>query len=274
MIKNQFGGSKADTMVKLALIFFICLLSFSVGTFVGKQVSDSERRRAALEDDYKKHRDVASTEEGSDAISKDEVENLAKEFLDAEKHEAKGAHHEAKEEHPKKDAHTTKNTHEKAPDGYKKMGKKEGAHAKPQKEAMKMKKEAHKPKPHKPKPHKETAVKKSATADRVAQGKTPSKDMAKKRKPSSVLPKLGSSSVGKYTVQISSYSTESEAKSHAAELKHKGYSAFYVPANVKGKTWYRVSIGLFDSWKTANYFKKQYSKESTNTSSIVQKIVK
>ena len=43
------GNSKADTLVKVVLVFFISLLSFSVGTFVGKQVSDSHHRRMALE---------------------------------------------------------------------------------------------------------------------------------------------------------------------------------------------------------------------------------
>lgn len=88
-----------------------------------------------------------------------------------------------------------------------------------------------------------------------------------------MLPKLGSSTIGKYTVQVSSYSTEREAKEHAANLKNHGYSSFYVPAQVKGKTWFRVSIGLFDNYQSANHFKKELEKESLVTSSIVQKIV-
>src|SRR3954464_7392053 len=86
---SEKGGSKADTLVKVVLVFFISLLSFSVGTFVGKQVSDSDHRRMALEGEYKTDRQVASTEgkgeEGSDKVSEKEVESLTEEFVNKEK---------------------------------------------------------------------------------------------------------------------------------------------------------------------------------------------
>lgn len=50
---NQIGGSRTDTLIKLVLVFFLSLLSFSVGTFVGKQFSDSQHKIADLE---KRHR--------------------------------------------------------------------------------------------------------------------------------------------------------------------------------------------------------------------------
>lgn len=34
--------NKADTLTKAVLVFFISLLSFSFGTYVGKQVQDHE----------------------------------------------------------------------------------------------------------------------------------------------------------------------------------------------------------------------------------------
>src|SRR5665213_218693 len=82
------GSSKADTLVKVVLVFFISLLSFSVGTFVGKQVSDSDHRRIALEGEYKAERGVASTEsakDGDEKISEKEVESLTEEFVNKEK---------------------------------------------------------------------------------------------------------------------------------------------------------------------------------------------
>src|SRR4051812_11442321 len=83
------GGSKADTLVKVALVFFISLLSFSVGTFVGKQVSDSDHRRTALEGEYKTERGVASVDgketESGDKISEKDVESLTEEFVNKEK---------------------------------------------------------------------------------------------------------------------------------------------------------------------------------------------
>ncbi|NJL25899.1 MAG: hypothetical protein HC902_12520 [Calothrix sp. SM1_5_4] len=84
------SGSKADTLVKVVLVFFISLLSFSVGTFVGKQVSDSDHRKMALEGEYKAERGVASvdTHEGGDSadkVTEKEVESLTEEFVNREK---------------------------------------------------------------------------------------------------------------------------------------------------------------------------------------------
>src|SRR5688572_25181003 len=84
---SQKGSSKADTLVKVVLVFFISLLSFSVGTFVGKQVSDSDHRRLALEGEVKGERHVASADEHADAdkITEKEVESLTEEFVNKEK---------------------------------------------------------------------------------------------------------------------------------------------------------------------------------------------
>src|ERR1700692_1467565 len=87
-MSKESGSSRTDTLVKVVLVFFISLLSFSVGTFVGKQVSDSDHRRIALEGEYKAERNVASTDakgEGDEKISEKEVESLTEEFVNKEK---------------------------------------------------------------------------------------------------------------------------------------------------------------------------------------------
>ena len=43
----------SDYTVKIILILFMSLLAFSFGTFVGKQVSDSDHRRMQLEEKMK-----------------------------------------------------------------------------------------------------------------------------------------------------------------------------------------------------------------------------
>src|ERR1700744_2104029 len=95
---KETGSSRTDTIVKVMLVFFISLLSFSVGTFVGKQVSDSDHRRMALESEFQ-GRDVASsegekaaaTEEANNGkITDKEVENLTEEFVNKEKGEVEG----------------------------------------------------------------------------------------------------------------------------------------------------------------------------------------
>ena len=45
-------GSKTDVVVKLILVFFISLLSFSIGTFVGKKFSDNQHKIAQLEPNW------------------------------------------------------------------------------------------------------------------------------------------------------------------------------------------------------------------------------
>lgn len=241
------GGGKADTMVKVVLVFFISLLSFSVGTFVGKQVSDKDRRHAALESDAKGEREPASAHEGeghgaqgdSEKISAKDVESLTDEFVAQEK--LAGGHSEAK--------------------GHSDSGHSEEVASA---EGFKSYKRAKKP-------AKGEGL--EEVAQDVAKGEAPSDGMAEARKPASILPSVASGSVGKFTVQVASYPEEKEAKSHAADLKTQGWNAFYVPAMINGRTWYRVSVGLFNNDKTAQSFRAQFMKESGAKAAIVQKIV-
>jgi len=305
MLKNQNGGSKADTAVKLALIFFISLFSFSVGTFVGKQVSDNEEKMAALKEDYTKDREIASKE---DALSKEDVEELTQEFLAEEKDNSHGDSHKknkhddphaksAKHEdpHKKSDSHHKKineghkkaESHDKKEEhhdsGYKKVAKNrstasvhDDSHksAEAHSDSGHKKQEAHTDSHSKSTHSKAFDTHTSKAADRVAHGQAPSTPHHKKKKAQHrKLPKLAASTIGKYTVQVSSYSQEKQAKHRAEALKKKGFSAYYIPAKVKGKTWYRVSIGQFDSYKAANRFRKEIKKTSAFKSSIIQKMV-
>jgi hypothetical protein len=82
---NQFGGFKTDFLVKLVLIFFISLLSFSVGTFVGKKFSDNQYRQASLEREYGPREtasvapDVLDTKPDS-ALTDEDIARLQEEF--------------------------------------------------------------------------------------------------------------------------------------------------------------------------------------------------
>lgn len=311
---NQAGGTQADTIVKLVLIFFISLLSFSVGTFVGKQVSDSDYKRAALEEDYQSFRQAdAGEEHGKESVEKvsdEELSSLTEEFVNKEKAAA------SKEAAPRevastKDAHAKADGHGKAeskeaeakvaattdPSGYKKYSKGQPSEAMVARDEVKKKELAayreklgktektaeHSPAAEKPEAtesHGNTPAHAAAApapltneAQRVAEGKAPTADPAKVRTPTSVLPSVATSSVGKYTVQVASYATEDEAKAHAAELKTKGWNSFYLPADIKGRTWFRVSIGLFADQKSATSFREELMKQSSISSAIVQKIV-
>ncbi len=253
------GSSKADTLVKVVLVFFISLLSFSVGTFVGKQVSDSDHRRMALEGDTKADRGVASVDgkevEGGDKITEKEIENLTEEFVTKEK-VATGETMQAEEAKPE----TAPAKAEKEASGYKTYSRGKSADAKPVAAAAPAAKASVADGVHK-------------AADKVAKGEAPTDGMKEERKPASSLPSVAASAVGKYTVQVASYAAETEAKNHAADLKGKGWNAFYFAAAVAGKTWYRVSVGLFNNMKTANDFRAQFMKEANTKSAYVQKVI-
>lgn len=280
-MSSEKGSSKADTLVKVVLVFFISLLSFSVGTFVGKQVSDADHRRIALEGEYKAERSIASTDEhkdevadNGDKITEKEVESLTEEFVNKEKgrepaEAAHGGDHAAapaKDEHAAADDHKTEATEHKEEGGYKAYhGRKTAAAAKDE-----HKEEA------KPAAHEAPAAKghdaPAKVAEKVAHGKAPTDGKKEERKPQSVLPSVASSAVGKYTVQVASYADENEAKTQVGDMRTKGLNAFVLPAQVNGKTWFRVLVGLFNNVKSADEYRAQLLKDGTKAA-IVQKIV-
>ncbi len=268
MIKlNQNGGSKTDTVVKLILVFFVSLLSFSVGTFVGKQFSDSQHRLAALESDYQSEanegRSTASVpSEGlevqpNEILSQDDVAKLAEEFVQETKpaapakRDVANAPSEKAEEDLKptiKDSNTTEAT--------------------VQKEEVKLR------------PLQETkaptkAVSPQDAAQKVAEGKPAVQPVAKPEAPKKIeLPKVTATDVqGKYTIQVSSHPNEGDAKSQASDLVSKGYSAFYVPAQIDGKTWYRVSVGNFSTADTAKEYLSKIKSNASFKDAIVRKVV-
>ncbi len=282
---SQIGSAKTDTLVKLVLIFFISLLSFSVGTFVGKQFSDSQYKMAQLEGngDENSEREPSSVDPASleatppDALTEEDIASLEEEFskgktVDSDKSDSKTT---TANEHTEKVA---ANEHgEKAEaKGHEKVGKadvkkvehmvnKATEHAADINHDAKQVKAAH---------TKKADEKIAEIADRVVKGETPMAHKADAaRTPSNVLPAtVANDVVGKYTVQVSAYNNEPDAVEHTKALKDKGFSAFYVAAAIKGKTWFRVSVGLYSTSKEAEDYRKKIIGAEIK-SAIVQKIV-
>lgn len=280
-----------DTVVKLILIFFISLFSFAVGTFVGKGISDSEYRQLALENgDFNGFRGTASvnphdTEVAPEqALNAEDIASLTEEFVNTEKKKLDNESNrpDAHGGDTVENEHTTEDLSATAPNqpttaeqenGYKKMDSSRevasaGHQANAQDQTPSHKNQSAKHQT----PNKANSI--SEAAQRVAMGKAPSKDIKQKRKPDSVLPSVAMSAVGKYTVQIASYPSEDEATKHAAMLKAKGFGAFYVPAEIKGRTWFRVSVGLYSNLEKAQAFRTELMKQADIKSAIVQKIIK
>ncbi len=257
-MSNSNNGSKADTIFKLVLIFFVSLLSFSVGTYVGKQVSDSDYRRASLESDFNGRSQVATNDSTAVAadpatkpITDQQTESLSQEFIKAQQRKPASVDGTAAAQA----GNTPKNNGGGPSDnmnGYTRRTKADGRDMASVKA-----------------PDDQAA----AAADRVAHDMAPTKDIKVVKRPVA-LPAVATSTVGKYTVQVASYATEKEAKMHATALTKKGYSAFYVPAAVHGRKWYRVSIGLFSDQKAAVDYRTELLATKAVASAIVQKIVK
>jgi septal ring-binding cell division protein DamX len=242
---NDHGGSRTDTLIKLVLVFFLSLLSFSVGTFVGKQFSDSQHKIAELENSSAEgDRSTASIPptatkpEVGKAIGDDEISKLSDEFIKKERDSESGA-----------DSLAAKN--DVATAGL------PGSLVADEKKAISVKK---------PDVKKMNVVKDeiAEVSKRIAKGQAEVVSTAHKNRIPSSLPKeVAGSSIGKYTVQVSSYPSEKEA----------GLSAFSVKADVNGKTWYRVCLGKFDNRKAALEYRTKVMQEAELKSAIVQKIV-
>jgi cell division protein FtsN len=63
-------------------------------------------------------------------------------------------------------------------------------------------------------------------------------------------------------------------------LKGQGFGAFYIKADITDKktaatkTWYRVSVGLFQTQKEADAYKADLLSRSKVSSAIVQRVTK
>jgi len=300
-------GSKTDVIVKLVLVFFIALLSFSVGTFVGKKFSDNQHKMAELEPEHKSSGESheATATEGEEsrgiasvhpdagnvkpekALTDDEIAKLAEEFVtdDSKPSEPGKMNDKHMEEHGQQakaeapagehaaaaePAHGTPATAAAAPAT-------ETAHGAPIAAPHQPAPAAHAPASAPAAVHGQQTTQQEALkpATRMAEGKSPvieNPPMAASRIPAALPKEVASSAIGKYTVQVASYSTEKEAQNMSAELKGKGFSAFYVSAKVKDKTWYRVSVGLFTTSKEADSYKKDLLARAKVASAIVTKI--
>lgn len=62
---------------------------------------------------------------------------------------------------------------------------------------------------------------------------------------------------GDWALHLSSFTTEAEANAERAGLERQGYSAVVRPAVVKGRQWYRVLVGRFDTRAAAAEFREK-----------------
>lgn len=258
MTLNQNGGTKTDTIVKLILVFFISLLSFSVGTFVGKQFSDSQHRLASLENEYNKDASQSRTTasipgeemqvEPAEILSNEDVAKLAEEFVQEKKGDVKRDVANTEETAAAvTEVETTTTTEEKP---LQLLGTQT---AKPTKVDLTDK-----------------------AADKVANDKAPLatvKPTETKKAMADLPATVSADAKGKYTIQVSSHKTETEAKTRVNELNGKGFVASYISATVDGQSWYRVGVGTFGTVKSAKEYLEKIRDNPTFKGAIVRQIV-
>ncbi|MBW2031537.1 MAG: SPOR domain-containing protein [Deltaproteobacteria bacterium] len=95
--------------------------------------------------------------------------------------------------------------------------------------------------------------------DLSAQGMARKDEIRVPRKASS-----GSSSPSgpRYTVQLASLGELDRAEGLIRDLKEKGYSAYYYQVNIRGKTYYRIRSGKFDTKREAVEFARELERKA------------
>ena len=268
-------STKVQSLIKLLLVFVVSLLSFSVGTYVGFRFSENKQKLALLEprkedpnhsmahEDSTEESKVAENSHTESSESKRDIASVVDErdesslsedlpFSDEEVAKLKDEFISDDLPTPSKTAsqkigHKTDQVPSKAP-----------ASVAPVKDSEKA-------------PQLTPPPSEDRQAALPPKQSLPPKEQ-RARLPQSLPPHPSVEASGKFTVQVSSFADETEAKQKALNLKNQGYNAFYVPSEVKGKTWYRVSIGLFDSEREARSLRENFLKENPENAAFIQKV--
>lgn len=273
-------SQKTDNMIKLALVFFVSLLSFSIGTYVGKKYSDNQHKLALLEPKSQTppNEATAKTEEfASDvaleadpaqrateevmaandgkptALTDSEVAKIAEEFATEEESTGEEKLVGTIEQEEKTlevidDPNVATTRSAIKPTAIQ--------NSLPQKVAAITKPTA--------------AVKNNEVAQAAALAKI-QQMQAEERVPASIPAKKEVTPLH-FTVQVGSFPTQVEAEKMTKELQSKGYKTTFVPAKVNGQLWYRVNVGLFGTIKEAQDYKKEFLEKAKVSSAIVQRV--
>jgi len=125
---------------------------------------------------------------------------------------------------------------------------------------------------------KSAAVEKVKTAEKVrekaAEEKGAARVEAKKETTAPKPPETEGSKTGTeaqekvWAVQVNAYPLERDAKNLAKKLKDKGYDAYVVPSNIKGRNWYRVRVGRLETQEQARALQETLKTKENFTKSI------
>ena len=278
-------SQKTDNLIKLALVFFVSLLSFSIGTYVGKKYSDNQHKLSALEP---KKTDATAVEPGAEKVQEFATEaqdpeqtlptgNIDEITTNTEKPSALTDSEVAKiaEEFAAEDGETDQpqekvaatvdkgevvGTIKATPRPVSKLSLTEASKQTEPKVVAQAKPTA---------PVEKPMV--SIKTPELGVAPTPTDKQQEVREPASIAPKQEVVPMH-FTVQIGSFPTQGEAEKLTKSLQDKGYKTSYIPAKVNGQVWYRVNVGLFGTIKEAQDYKKEFLEKTKMSSAIVQRV--
>ena len=243
-MKRKGKESKLNLVLSILLVFFVCLLTFSIGVISGKGWSDREYKVRHIENDSHLKAAMQDNEPLGDEMTQKEVELLTKRALE----EAKAEQPEMPA--PQREVASTNKPNQNSEENTQDKG------------------------------DNSKSIKDSATPmGREASTASNNTDPIKKgegRKVSSLIPQPSTPKPAsiEYTVQVAAYKTLKEAENHSQKLIDKGFPAFPVKAFIKGKPWYRVSIGSFKNRKQAIKYEKALKKQAVVVDTFVKKITR
>lgn len=263
---GDYRSSGTDTVVKIVLVFFISLLSFSIGTFVGKKFSDNQHKMLAMEPhkattaetaEETKHESTAK-QEGTHAATASAEDDNASEGQLAELEQEMAVTEDLsnvveKEDSAQAVSHETHQT-DKAIAKHEVKAPAKDEHANINKHADK---ELHKPEV--------AAVRETAVQPPQPQAQSLTKVLARE---------MASQKTGNFTIQIASYPSKEEADKKVEELKALKFESFATQANIKGQHWYRVNVGIYATIKEAQESKTLLAERAKVSTAIIQKLKK
>lgn len=267
MSTNSSTGT--DTLVKTVLIFFISLLSFSIGTFVGKKFSDNQHKLVSLEPtaageatDHNVDAEEASLAHGE---GHEGAETHATDVApDHEETVVEGSAHKEEEGHTEESSKVAEAAHKDHPTQAAATHSGEEEHGALEKDLKGPKEEvAHEGKKTSA-PHGETK-----TSEQVKEHvKEPIKVSP------AVAKAVAANGSGNFTIQVASYATPEEAEKRVSELKSLKFEGFTTAATIKGNLWYRVNVGMFATIKEAQDYKSLLTEKAKIKAAIIQKLRK
>ncbi len=250
-------AGKSETFIKLGLVFFIALLSFSVGTLVGKQYSDRQYKLSKMEPGEHETLDRKVASENHETghaqsgpkskLTDEEIAKLAEEFVTDDTVEQAKSEGMASVPAIENQASTV------AQKDFEEMND----------EALQAAQKII-----------ENKLPVAASQRGLAATSSPETKIPEKKSqaPQMIPQNAAQDDAGKYTVQVGSYVKETEARQRAEGLKAKGYPAFYVPGVVEGKTFYRVNVGTYSTLSDAKVAVEKIAKDSNGERGFIKEI--